>query len=113
MTYINSPTTYKYFTKYFIIKPANEKITEFDIEITEITDSGEKVVKREYNCSTRDGGYYILVPYCIIKDADISKERSGSGYIESSSKGFKIRCYENLKHSPKHSPIEFYYKEGL
>ena len=107
ITYTNSPTTY--FTKYFIIKPANEKITEFDIEITEITDSVEKVVKREYNCTTSEYGYYILVPYCIIKDSEISKERSGSGYIESTGKSFKIKCYENLKNTP----IEFYYKEGL
>ena len=109
LTYTNSPTTYKYFTKYFIIKPANEKITEFDIEITEITDSVEKVVKREYNCTTRDYGYYILVPYCIIKDSVTNKDRSGSGYIESTGKSFKIRCYEKLKSSP----IPFYYKEGL
>ena len=96
--------TTKYFTKYFIIKP-KDSLEKFDIEIT---DSSGYILKREYGC-TIENGYYILIPYCIIKDADISKERSGVGYIESMDKSFKIKCYENLKNTP----IEFYYKEGL
>lgn len=103
LTYIGTPTNY--FTKYFIIKPKNS-LEKFDIEIT---DSSGYILKREYGCTMDTNGYYILVPYCIIKDADISKERSGTGYIESTNKSFKIKCYENLKNTP----IEFYYKEGL
>ena len=118
ITYTNSPTTY--FTKYFIIKPINSStetspIEKFDIEIT---DSSKRIIKREYACNIDDYGYYILVPYCIIKTAvtDTDKlKRSGSGYIESESSEsslgntFTIKCYKNLTNEA----IGFYYKEGL
>ena len=101
-----------YFTKYFIIKPSLDDPTEkFDIEITDL--SGKKIIKREYGCTIENEGYYILVPYSIIKTKVTNTERSGSGYIESSGSSlgetFKIKCYKNLTNEA----IGFDYKEGL
>lgn len=110
ITYTNSSGMY--FTKYFIIKPSLDDSTEkFDIEITDL--SGKNIIKREYGCTIENEGYYILVPYGIIKTKVTNTERSGIGYVESSGSSlgetFKIKCYKNLTNEA----IGFDYKEGL
>lgn len=110
ITYTNSSGMY--FTKYFIIKPSLDDPTEkFDIEITDL--SGKNIIKREYGCTVENEGYYILVPYGIIKTSVTNTERLGIGYVESSGSSlgetFKIKCYKNLTNEA----IGFDYKEGL
>lgn len=97
-------------TKYFAIRPYPNSINEFDIEIS---DSNGKVIKREYKCTTDTDGYYILLPYYIVKKEAVTTDnrldRSGGGYYGPLDTEFTIKCYEHLGSTP----IEFEYKEGL